>query len=147
MSVAITDRRLVGGEGFYYGCVPSKALLWPMELAAGVSRMPGLELRGPINAAEVFARRDKFVEHYDDTGEVGKIGSMPATFVRGQGCLAGPSRVEVTAPDGGIRALQARYAVIVATGSDPLIPEVPGMQRRGRGPTVRQPAPDRCRGD
>jgi pyruvate/2-oxoglutarate dehydrogenase complex dihydrolipoamide dehydrogenase (E3) component len=48
--------------------------------------------------------------------------------VRGQGRLAGPSRVEVTTPDGGIRALQARYAVIVATGSDPLIPEVPGMQ-------------------
>jgi pyruvate/2-oxoglutarate dehydrogenase complex dihydrolipoamide dehydrogenase (E3) component len=48
MSVAITDRRLVGGECFYYGCVPSKALLWPMELAAAVVRMPGLELRGPI---------------------------------------------------------------------------------------------------
>ena len=128
LSVAITDRRLAGGECFFYGCVPSKALLWPMEIAAGVSRMPGLELGGPIDSAAVFARRDKFVDHYDDTSEVSRIGSLPATFVRGQGRLAGPSRVEVTAPDGGIRAMRARHAVIVATGSDPLIPEAPGMQ-------------------
>jgi pyruvate/2-oxoglutarate dehydrogenase complex dihydrolipoamide dehydrogenase (E3) component len=128
LSVAITDRRLAGGECVYFGCVPSKAMLWPMELAAGVSRMPGLELRGPIDSATVFGRRDEFVGHYDDTGEVGRLESLPATFVRGQGRLAGPSQVEVTGPEGDIRALRSRHAVIVATGSDPLIPEVPGMR-------------------
>jgi pyruvate/2-oxoglutarate dehydrogenase complex dihydrolipoamide dehydrogenase (E3) component len=127
LSAAIVERRLVGGECNFYGCIPSKSLLWPMELAAEVSRMPGLELAGPIDAGAVLARRDEFVGHYSDVPQVGWLESVPVRFVRGQGRLAGPLRVEVTAPDGGIRALRARYAVVLATGSDPSIPEVPGL--------------------
>jgi pyruvate/2-oxoglutarate dehydrogenase complex dihydrolipoamide dehydrogenase (E3) component len=33
LTVALVERRLVGGECNFYGCIPSKALLWPMELA------------------------------------------------------------------------------------------------------------------
>ena len=127
LTAAVVERRLVGGECNYYGCIPSKALLWPMELADAVGRMPGLELGGPIDPAPVLARRDDFVGHYQDAREVSSLEEMPAAFVRGQGRLAGPLRVEVTMPDGDIRALEARHAVVVATGSDPLIPDVPGL--------------------
>jgi pyruvate/2-oxoglutarate dehydrogenase complex dihydrolipoamide dehydrogenase (E3) component len=128
LTAAVIERRLAGGECMYYGCVPSKALLLPMELAAEVSRMPGLELRGPIDPAPVLSRRDRFVDHLDDAPTVRAIESFPATFFRGQGRLAGPLRVEVEAPDGGIRTLTARHAVVVATGSDPWIPGVPGLR-------------------
>ncbi len=128
LTAAVVERRLAGGECQHYGCVPSKALLWPMELAAEVSRMPGLELRGPIDPAPVLSRRDKFVDHQNDSPEVQAIEDMPATFVRGQGRLAGPQRVEVTGPDGAVLALTARHAVVLATGSDPLIPAVPGLR-------------------
>jgi len=127
LTAAVVERRLVGGECNYYGCIPSKALLWPMELAAAVRRMPGLELRGPVDAGAVTARRDEFVYHYDDSGPVRDLQHYPATFVRGQGRLAGPRRVEVTGPDGGVRGLRARHAVVVATGSDPTVPGVPGL--------------------
>jgi pyruvate/2-oxoglutarate dehydrogenase complex dihydrolipoamide dehydrogenase (E3) component len=127
LTAAVVERRLVGGECNYYGCIPSKALLWPMELAAEVGRMPGLELRGPIDAAAVVARRDEFVYHHDDAGPVHELESLPATFVRGQGRLAGPRRVEVTGPAGAVQTLGARQAVVLATGSDPLIPPIPGL--------------------
>ena len=78
--------------------------------------MPGLELRGPIDTAAVLARRDRTVSHFDDSGQVGWIESLPATFVRGGGRLAGRLRAEVGTPDGGTRALRARHAVVVATG-------------------------------
>src|SRR5947207_10272396 len=110
LSAAIVERRLAGGECNFYGCIPSKSLLWPMELAAEVSRMPGLELAGPIDAGAVLARRDEFVGHYGDAPQVGWVERIPAGFVRGQGRLAGPLRVEVTASDGGIRALRASTA-------------------------------------
>ena len=95
LTAALVEKRLVGGECHYYACVPSKALLRPVELAAEVSRMPGLELRGPIDDAAVLARRDETVSHYDDREIVSSVESLPATFVRGRGRLTGPLRAEV----------------------------------------------------
>jgi pyruvate/2-oxoglutarate dehydrogenase complex dihydrolipoamide dehydrogenase (E3) component len=128
LTAAVVERRLVGGECHYYGCVPSKALLWPMELAAAVSRMPGLKLDGPIDAAAVAARRDDFVGHYQDGPQVSWVQSVPAAFVRGEGRLAGPLRVEVSTPEGDGRKLEARHAVVLATGTDPAIPDLPGLE-------------------
>jgi pyruvate/2-oxoglutarate dehydrogenase complex dihydrolipoamide dehydrogenase (E3) component len=128
LTAAVVERRLAGGECNFYGCIPSKALLWPMELAAAVDRMPGLELNGGINAAPVLSRRDEFVGHYQDGPQVRWIESIPAVFVRGEGRLTGHSRVEVTTPDGDRRSLAARHAVILATGSDPVIPDVRGLK-------------------
>jgi len=127
LSTAVVERRLAGGECEYYGCVPSKAMLLPMEIADEVNRMPGLALRDSIDAQAVFARRDDFVLHHDDTPLVSKITDFPATFVRGQGRLAGPLRAEVSGPDS-VRSLQARHAVVIATGSDPFVPDVPGLR-------------------
>jgi pyruvate/2-oxoglutarate dehydrogenase complex dihydrolipoamide dehydrogenase (E3) component len=128
LTAAVVERRLAGGECQHYGCVPSKALLWPMELAAEVARMPGVELRGPIDPAPVLARRDSFVDHQDDAPQVRAIQDMPATFFRGQGRLAGERRVDVTGPQGSSTTLTARHAVVLATGSDPLIPDLPGLR-------------------
>ncbi|MEW9528581.1 NAD(P)/FAD-dependent oxidoreductase [Microbispora sp. NPDC049125] len=127
LTAAVVEERLAGGECHYYACIPSKALLRPVELAAEVGRVPGLELRGPIDTAAVLARRDEAVSNFDDGDQVSWIEDVPATFVRGRGRLAGPLKVEVTTPDGGVTALRARHAVVVATGSDPLIPDVPGL--------------------
>ena len=128
LTAAVVEERLAGGECAYYACIPSKALLRPVDLAAEVSRMPGLELRGPINTPAVLDRRDEAVSHLDDDGQVSFIENLPATFVRGRGRLSGPLRVEVTTPDGAVRALRALHAVVVATGSDPRIPDVPGLR-------------------
>ncbi|WP_345430348.1 NAD(P)/FAD-dependent oxidoreductase [Actinoallomurus vinaceus] len=128
LTAAVVEKRLVGGECNYYACVPSKALLWPMELAYAVSRMPGLGLRGPIDTPAVLARRDEVVSNYDDSGYVDWVEKLPATFVRGHGRLAGPRRVEVTTPDGDVRGLRARHAVVIATGSAPDVPDVPGLR-------------------
>ena len=128
LTAAVVEDRLAGGECGYYACVPSKALLRPMELAAEVARMPGLRLDGPIDATAVLERRDKAVSHFDDGPSVRWVDDLPAEFVRGRGRLAGPRKVEVTGPDGAVRSLRARHAVIVATGSAPLVPGVPGLR-------------------
>jgi pyruvate/2-oxoglutarate dehydrogenase complex dihydrolipoamide dehydrogenase (E3) component len=128
LSAAVVERRLAGGECQNYGCVPSKAMLWPMEIAAQVGRMPGLSLFGPADAARILARRDGIVDHRHDAAIVNWIEKIPATFIRGQARLAGPRRVEVTEPDGAVRPLRARQAVVLATGSDPLIPDIPGLR-------------------
>jgi pyruvate/2-oxoglutarate dehydrogenase complex dihydrolipoamide dehydrogenase (E3) component len=128
LRTAVIEDRLVDGECHYYGCLPSKALLWPMELAAAVGRMPGLTLDGSIDVVAVLERRDEFVSRYDDRGAVRWLHDLPSTFVRGRGRVAGPRQVEVATPEGAIRALAARHAVVIATGSTPHIPDVPGLR-------------------
>ncbi|MFF5112536.1 dihydrolipoyl dehydrogenase family protein [Streptosporangium sp. NPDC000509] len=126
LTAAIVERNLAGGECSYWACVPSKALLRPVELVAEVSRVPGLTL-GPIDTAAVLARRDEAVSHLDDGGQVEWIKSVPAEFVRGHGRLDGPKRVAVTAKDGSVRTLTARRAVVLATGSGAAVPPIPGL--------------------
>ncbi len=126
LSAAIVEGNLAGGECSYWACIPSKALLRPVELAAEVSRVPGLTV-GPIDAAAVLARRDEAVSHFDDGGQVEWIRNVPVEFVRGHGRLDGPGRVVVTTKDGSVRALTARRAVVLATGSDAAVPPVPGL--------------------
>jgi pyruvate/2-oxoglutarate dehydrogenase complex dihydrolipoamide dehydrogenase (E3) component len=122
LSVAIVEDRLVGGECSYYACMPSKALLRPVELAREVARVPGLEL-GPIDVPAVLARRDEVIAHLDDTGQVPWLEERGVTLVRGRGRLTGERRVAV-----GGEELVARRAVVVATGSTALIPEIEGLR-------------------
>ncbi|MEU8107304.1 NAD(P)/FAD-dependent oxidoreductase [Nonomuraea muscovyensis] len=127
LTAAVVEERLAGGECSYWACVPSKALLRPVELAAEASRVPGLTV-GPIDAGKVLGRRDEAVSFYDDAGQVGWVDGLPATFVRGSGRLDGPRRVRVGTPDGGERVLIARHAVVVATGTSAAVPPVPGLR-------------------
>ncbi|MFG1697840.1 dihydrolipoyl dehydrogenase family protein [Nonomuraea sp. NPDC049309] len=126
LTAAIVEERLAGGECSYWACVPSKTLLRPVDLAAEVSRVPGMTL-GEIDVRKVLARRDEAVSGYDDGGQVRWIESVPAEFVRGRGRLDGPKRVRVTTEDGGERVLTARQAVVLATGSTAAVPPVPGL--------------------
>jgi pyruvate/2-oxoglutarate dehydrogenase complex dihydrolipoamide dehydrogenase (E3) component len=126
LSVAVVEKELAGGECAYWACIPSKGLLRPADLAAEVSRVPGLELSG-FSVDAVLARRDEVVSYYDDSGQVRWIESAGATFRRGVGRLKGPRQVEVTRRDGGTETLTARHAVVLATGSVPRMPSVPGL--------------------
>jgi pyruvate/2-oxoglutarate dehydrogenase complex dihydrolipoamide dehydrogenase (E3) component len=121
LTAALVEGHLVGGECSYYACVPSKALLRPVELLAEARQLPGLPA-GPLDVAAVLARRDEAVSGYRDDGQVRWVEGVPATLVRGHGRLSGPRRVAV-----GSRTLTARHAVVVATGSDAALPDVPGL--------------------
>jgi pyruvate/2-oxoglutarate dehydrogenase complex dihydrolipoamide dehydrogenase (E3) component len=122
VSVAIVEDRLVGGECSYYACMPSKALLRPVELAREARRVPGLEV-GPIDVGAVLARRDDVIAHLDDAGQVPWLEERGVTLVRGRGRLDGERRVVVEGEE-----LLAGQAVIVATGSSALIPPIEGLR-------------------
>ena len=55
-----------------------------------------MKLAGAIDTPAVLARRDDFVEHYQDGAEVTLLENYQATFVRGQGTLS-PASIAVTA--------------------------------------------------
>ncbi|MER7688899.1 NAD(P)/FAD-dependent oxidoreductase [Streptomyces sp. NPDC097610] len=130
LAVAVVERELVGGECSYWACVPSKALLRPVIAISDARRVDGARqaVTGRLDTARAFARRDHHVTDWDDSGQAGWVKSIGADLFRGQGRIDGPRRVTVTASDGGLRTLDARHAVAIATGSRPVLPEVPGIE-------------------
>ena len=121
VEVAIVEQHLVGGECSFYACMPSKSLLRPGELLAEVGRVPGVRAEG-LDPAAVLARRDEVVHDGDDASYLPWLEERGVTLVRGHGRLDGDRRVRV-----GEDVLVARQAVIVATGSGPAMPPIPGL--------------------
>jgi len=121
LEVAIVEERLVGGECSFYACMPSKALLRPVELAAETERVPGVATAA-LDVRAVLARRDEVIHDLDDSSQVPWLEERGVELVRGHGRLDGEKRVAVRD-----EALTARRAVVVATGSFATIPPVPGL--------------------
>ncbi len=127
LTVALVESELYGGECSYWACMPSKALLRPVEVAAMAARLPGVPT-GPLDAAAVLARRDSFTHSLDDSSQEQWVVDTGIAAVRGHGRLAGEKRVEVTAPDGSVSVLVATHAVVLATGTSAVVPDLPGLR-------------------
>jgi pyruvate/2-oxoglutarate dehydrogenase complex dihydrolipoamide dehydrogenase (E3) component len=121
LEVALVEEHLVGGECSYYACMPSKALLRPGELLAEARRVPGLRVDG-LDAATVLARRDEVIHGLDDSSQLPWLEARGVELVRGHGSFDGEKRIRV-----GDETLLARTAVVVATGSGPVMPPIPGL--------------------
>ena len=120
-SVAIVDRELFGGSCPFWACMPSKALLH----AAAVHHAGG---DFPWPKASDF--RDYMINRQDtdrpdDSGHTKSLESAGATVIRGSARFVAPGRLEVET-DGGTRQLEAD-AVIIAVGSQPRMPHLPGL--------------------
>lgn len=127
LTACVVEMHLVGGECSYYACTPSKALLRPVQLQAATGRVRGVG-RAELDVAAVLARRDDKIEHLHDDSQVEWAESTGIDVVRGRGRLAGERRVEVTGADGEVRVLEARQAVVVATGTSPSVPPIEGLR-------------------
>jgi dihydrolipoamide dehydrogenase len=130
LTTAVVERELVGGECSYWACMPSKTLLRPGQVLAAARRVPGTAeaVTGALDTSAALARRDWMTAGWDDKGQVRWLDGVGATLVRGRGRLAGERRVEVEAPDGSRRTLSATRAVILATGSTPVVPPIEGLR-------------------
>jgi pyruvate/2-oxoglutarate dehydrogenase complex dihydrolipoamide dehydrogenase (E3) component len=119
LRVAVVERELVGGECSFWACIPSKTLLRPGEAVQG-ARDVGASAQVDVEA--VLAWRDFMVSNYSDAGQERWLANKGIDLVRGNGRLAGVGVIDV---DG------VRYTardVVVATGSEPIVPPVPGLR-------------------
>ncbi|WBB52565.1 NAD(P)/FAD-dependent oxidoreductase [Verrucosispora sp. WMMD573] len=130
LTAAIVERELVGGECSYWACMPTKALLRSASALRAARQLPGAReaVTGDLDAAAVLGRRDVFASHWRDDGQVSWLASAGVALHRGQGRISSARVVEVTGVDGVTTTLIARHAVVVATGSSALLPDIPGLR-------------------
>jgi pyruvate/2-oxoglutarate dehydrogenase complex dihydrolipoamide dehydrogenase (E3) component len=129
LSAAIVERELVGGECSYWACMPTKALLRDAAAVRAARALPaaGQAVTGDLDVAAVLGRRDRFASNWSDTGQVEWLNHAGITLVRGHGRITGTRTVTITDPDGTTTVLQARHAVVIATGSSAQMPPIRGL--------------------
>jgi pyruvate/2-oxoglutarate dehydrogenase complex dihydrolipoamide dehydrogenase (E3) component len=119
LHVALVERQLVGGECTYWACIPSKSLLRPGEAVHG-AREAAASAEVDVQAA--LAWRDFMVSEYSDAGQERWLADRGIDLLRGTGRLAGTGVIEVE----GIP--HTAEQIVVATGSDPIVPPIPGLR-------------------
>jgi len=119
LRVALVERELVGGECSYWACIPSKSLLRPGEAVQGARNAAAT---AQVDVAAALAWRDFMVSDYSDAGQEHWLTDRGIDLLRGTGRLAGTGVVDV---DG---TRHTAEHVVVATGSAPIAPPVPGLR-------------------
>jgi len=123
--IAVVERELIGGECAYWGCIPSKTLLRPTDARAAAARTAGLS-EPSMQWPSLRDYRDYMIRHLDDTKQVDGYAAQGATVIKAAGRITGRSpqgRLQVEAEG---RQLSAEH-VILATGSQAVRPDVPGL--------------------
>ncbi|QKW33925.1 NAD(P)/FAD-dependent oxidoreductase [Actinomadura sp. NAK00032] len=126
LDVVGIEAGLVGGECPYWGCVPSKMMVRAGNVLAEAGLVPVLAGEGKAvpDWSRVAARvRSEATDGWNDEAAADRLTAKGVRLVRERGRLAGPRRV--TAGD---RTFEARRGVLLATGSQPRIPPIPGLE-------------------
>jgi len=125
LSVALVEQELIGGECSFYACMPSKGLLRPAQALAEARRVEGAAqaLSGDLDVSAVLERRDEIIHDLDDSGQLPWVRDRGIALFRGHGELVAERSVRV-----GEQLLSARRAIVLAPGTDALLPPIEGLR-------------------
>ena len=125
LSVVGIEASLVGGECPYWACIPSKMMIRAANLLQEARRVDGIA--GTVEVTPdwslVAARiRAEASGGWDDSVAVRRFEDRGGRLVHGRARFVGPMTVRVDELE-----VTAERAVVVATGSQPVIPPIPGL--------------------
>jgi pyruvate/2-oxoglutarate dehydrogenase complex dihydrolipoamide dehydrogenase (E3) component len=125
LRLAVIEADLVGGECAYWGCIPSKTLLRSAEVIAEAGRARHLAastVEWTVDRGRIAGRIAEHSRHWDDRSAAKALEDQGATVIRGTAQVTGPRVVAVDD-----RPIRARTAVVIATGTRPAVPPIPGL--------------------
>lgn len=130
LTVALVEKDEVGGTCLNRGCVPTKTLLHSAELYKEAKEnfsMLGLHCKElAYNPEEMFAHKEEVVKTLKE-GIEGLLKANKVTLYRGTGQVVASGRVKVVLAEEGQEPLQlAAGNILLATGSKPAMPPIPG---------------------
>ncbi len=126
LSVVGIEANLVGGECPYWACLPTKMMIRAGNAIAEARRVELLAGNSDVvpSWTPVAERvRAEATGNWDDSIAVQRFGDRGGQLIHGRGHFVGPRTIEVN----GDRVV-ARIGVVIATGSQPTIPPIPGLE-------------------
>ena len=125
--VAVVEKHKLGGDCLWYGCVPSKSLLKSARIAYQMRHADRWGLtaaRRRSELADVMERVAGVIRGIEPNDSPERFRGLGVDVIFGEGRFIGPDTFEV-----GGRSITAKNFVI-ATGSRPAVPPIPGIERR-----------------
>jgi len=125
LDVVGIEAALVGGECAYWACLPSKLMIRAANLLQEARRVDGMAGQAEVTPDwELLAARVRaeVTGGWDDSIAVERFEGHGGRLVHGRGKLTGPRTVTV-----GDERFIARRGIVIATGSKPFIPPIPGL--------------------
>lgn len=125
LSVVGIEAALVGGECAYWACLPTKMMIRAANVLQEARRVNGVAGRADVMPDWATVARRVRVEvtgGWDDSIAVKRFEGRGGQLIHGRGRLTGPRTVAV-----GDHRFTARQGIVIATGSLPVIPPVPGL--------------------
>lgn len=126
--VTLIEGHKMGGDCLNYGCVPSKALIRSAKFLHQCRKAATLGIQhveAQFDFAEVMARVARVIKTVEPHDSAERYRQLGVEVIHGHARITSPWTVEV---DG--RTLTTR-SIVIATGSRPLVPPIPGLQEAG----------------
>jgi pyruvate/2-oxoglutarate dehydrogenase complex dihydrolipoamide dehydrogenase (E3) component/uncharacterized membrane protein YdjX (TVP38/TMEM64 family) len=131
--VTLVEAHKMGGDCLNYGCVPSKALIKTATLVRqmrhstdyGVARADFT-----LDFAQVMERVARVVRDIEPHDSVERYRGLGVDVQIGRAKIVDPWHVQITADDGQVQVLSTK-SIVVATGAQPFVPPLPGLQDLG----------------
>ena len=127
-SVALIEKDRMGGDCLNFGCVPSKAMLAAAHAAETVrtaGRFGVKDFEPEIDAKGVYGHIKGVIQAIEPNDSVERFEGMGVTVIKGEGRFTGLGTIEVN----DVRITARRF--VVATGSKPFVPPIPGLADAG----------------
>jgi dihydrolipoamide dehydrogenase len=124
MRVALIERDSIGGECAYWAAIPTALLLGPANARWRAQALSGIASPA-IASPRSLTTSEILFSSLDEEAQIDAIEKEGGFFIRGDVSFIGRGQVAVSG-----RTLQAPR-IVIATGSDPSIPQIPGLLDSG----------------
>lgn len=131
--VTLVERHKMGGDCLNYGCVPSKALIKTATLLQQMreSTKYGIaSATATVDFAQVMERVAQVVRDIAPHDSVERYTGLGVDVVEGNAKIVNPWTVEIVR-EGGSRHTLTTRSIVIATGAEPFVPPLPGLQDVG----------------
>ena len=127
-TVAVIERKLVGGTCVNYGCIPTKTLVASAHAAHVARRSEDFGIgtgEVTVDMARVKARKDGIVNDDRDGVESWLNGMDGCTMIRGHARFTGPHTMTIDGPIDGTEIEADR--IFINVGGRAVVPDIPGL--------------------
>lgn len=132
LHTAVVEDREAGGTCLNRGCVPTKSLLHSSQVLRDAREGAAVGVLAENIRADLPAMfaRQKEISAKLSAGVEGLFKSAKVDFLQGRGCVTAPGCVQVSGKNGETASYTADH-IIIATGSVPARPPIPGLDLPG----------------